>query len=93
MTPEQVKSTIHEYKLRLAKEISPGGADEINVLEWKTARTKSLAHIAAMLDRIDILIEKEQTEKYFRWLGFIQGVLWVCGIYSIYELKDDNRSK
>lgn len=30
-------------------------------------------------------------EKAFRWLGFMQGVLWAEGIYSINELKNHNR--
>lgn len=37
--------------------------------------------------------EEGRTEKAFRWLGFIQGVLWAEGVYSIDELKDHNKPK
>lgn len=30
-------------------------------------------------------------EKAFRWLGFMQGVLWAEGVYAIDELKDHNK--
>ena len=30
-------------------------------------------------------------EKLMRWLGFMQGALWVKGIYTIDELKAHNR--
>lgn len=31
------------------------------------------------------------TDKAMRWLGFIQGYLWVNGVFSIEEMKDHNR--
>jgi hypothetical protein len=34
----------------------------------------------------------ERLEKKFRWLGFIQGVLWSFGDYSIEEAKGMNKS-
>lgn len=30
-------------------------------------------------------------EKAFRWLGFMQGVLWAEGVYAIDELKNHNK--
>ncbi len=33
----------------------------------------------------------ERIEKRFRWLGFIQGVLWMTGTHTIAESKDANR--
>jgi hypothetical protein len=30
-------------------------------------------------------------EKFMRWLGFMQGVLWAEGLYTIEQLKDHNR--
>jgi hypothetical protein len=32
----------------------------------------------------------ERLEKKFRWLGFVQGVLWREGIQSVEEAKRDN---
>jgi hypothetical protein len=33
----------------------------------------------------------DNEEKLNRWLGFIQGVLWSHGIYSVDELREHNR--
>jgi hypothetical protein len=33
----------------------------------------------------------ERIEKKFRWLGFIQGILWMTGELSIAEAKEANR--
>ncbi len=32
-----------------------------------------------------------KVEKLMRWLGFIQGALWVLGFYSIDEMREHNR--
>jgi hypothetical protein len=32
----------------------------------------------------------KKLEKKFRWLGFIQGVLWMTGVQTIDESKKDN---
>lgn len=31
-------------------------------------------------------------EKLMRWLGFVQGAFWVCGVYSINQMRDHNRT-
>lgn len=35
----------------------------------------------------------DQERKAMRWLGFIQGVLWCEGAYTIEEMKGHNRPK
>ena len=49
-------------------------------------------------DRIDLWIgtmemflKESRIDKVNRWLGFIQGVLWCCGVYTINELREHNR--
>ena len=37
------------------------------------------------------LFEKHDTDKAFRWFGFIQGVLYSSGAYSIPEIKGHNK--
>jgi hypothetical protein len=37
------------------------------------------------------IIDSNETEKAMRWLGFIQGVLWMESIYSIDEMREHNR--
>jgi hypothetical protein len=43
-----------------------------------------------MLEEIPKFIKNG--EKAHRWLGFVQGVLWTQGIFTIDQLRDDNRS-
>ena len=30
-------------------------------------------------------------DKFNRWLGFVQGVLWINGVYTIDEMRDQTR--
>ena len=49
-------------------------------------------HVEWMLVQIPKFIKKKQKEKADRWLGFIQGVLYVKKIYTIEKLKKHNRN-
>ncbi len=51
----------------------------------------ALQHCHAMLNEIDQFVLEGRIEKAFRWLGFVQGCLWTCGVYSLDELKNHNR--
>jgi len=53
----------------------------------------ALAHLHTMFPEVLEFVAKGRREKAMRWLGFIQGVLWVCGLATIDELKNDNRTK
>ena len=35
---------------------------------------------------------EEVWEKANRWLGFIQGIFWTTGLYSIDEMREHNRT-
>lgn len=48
-----------------------------------------LAHCLWMIDEASAW-PAERLEKKFRWLGFVQGVLWAHGIQSIEEAKKQN---
>ncbi len=50
-----------------------------------------LQHCHGMLDKITEFVEQDRMGKAFRWLGFIQGVLWLSGIYTLNDLKNHNR--
>ena len=41
----------------------------------------------------DMLFEEDNMEKVMRWLGFLQGVLFCKGVYTIEQLKEHNRTK
>ena len=50
-----------------------------------------LGHCKNMLPKMSQFLEENRIEKFFRWLGFVQGVLWSERLYTIEELKDHNR--
>lgn len=63
------------------------------------ARTM-LPQMRAMLDQLAALDTDDDaaldqwcrlSEKLMRWHGFLQGVLWCCGVYSLDALKAHNR--
>jgi len=88
MTAEKIRSVVAMYHQAL---------DELNVPELSCPHDgtpdefAALAHCHAMLDEIDAFVGEGRLEKAFCWLGFVQGCLWTCGVYSIAELKDHNR--
>jgi hypothetical protein len=59
------------------------------LLVW--SRDRTLSHCHGMLDKVVAFVRKNQTEKAFRWLGFIQGCLWAGRVYSIDEMANHNR--
>lgn len=52
---------------------------------------RALRHVETMIPKAIDFFQHNRREKGFRWLGFIQGVLWTEGIYTIKEMKDHNR--
>lgn len=53
-------------------------------------RKIALDHLLAMLPKMESFIKEGRREKFFRWLGFMQGVLWSFGEFSLNELRDHN---
>ncbi len=51
----------------------------------------SLAHAFTMLPRMRLMICSD-VEKFCRWLGFVQAILWFENRYTVEELKDHNRA-
>ena len=56
-----------------------------------------LCHCHNMLDHLEKMVQDfikdgntAKWEKALRWLGFIQGVLWSAGVYTITELRSHN---
>ncbi|MFC1730798.1 hypothetical protein ACFL6I_10740 [candidate division KSB1 bacterium] len=69
----------------LFKGVTPRRADP------KERDCDELAHILFMLIEIENLVKDGRKEKAFRWLGFIQGVLWSLELKSIADLKNTNK--
>lgn len=51
----------------------------------------ALQHVNWMLDNMCDNLPTLDMEKAARWLGFIQGVLWVSNVFTIDEMRDHNR--
>lgn len=56
-----------------------------------TCAAASLEHCHSMLDKMEGFIKEDRMDKVYRWLGFIQGVLWSQGIYTLHNLTHHNR--
>jgi hypothetical protein len=48
-------------------------------------------HLLHVAGRIEEFINQGDIEKAMRWLGFLQGSLWVLGIQTIDQMRDANR--
>src|SRR4051812_13495948 len=51
-----------------------------------------LEHARWMCRRIVEMVRERDYDKASRWLGFVQGVLWVQGVYSITTMRVHNRT-
>lgn len=62
-------------------------------------------HARYMLERMEGFLDEAETppfpsedgnaawEKFNRWLGFVQAILWVYGQYSLDEMREHNRTR
>lgn len=63
-----------------------GFVREAQALDEQLGATTFPAEVPALIDKIH-----SKREKAHRWLGFIQGVLWMAGVFSLDELKEHSR--
>jgi len=93
MDGKKVLEVIDTYEQELKRRgATPLKADHNQVLDPATDnRAVCLGHCLGMIPQMREFIATDHLEKTFRWLGFIQGVLWPLGIYSIDEMKNHNR--
>lgn len=80
MTKEKVLEVINLYK----KELD-------DVLSKTASIEEELEHCQTMLPQMEEFIKEDRMDKVFRWLGFIQGVLWCQGVFEIDEMKNHNK--
>ena len=95
MDAKKVRSVIQIYRLQLwnmgipEKKIPP--QISIGFVRAFFFQGWILGHVHAMLDEMEGFIRENRMDKTFRWLGFIQGTLWVSGVFTLEELKTHNR--
>ena len=79
MTKEKVQEVIKKHR---------------NLFDTLREHDHSWEHLHWMTYQMeDMLFEEDDMEKVMRWLGFLQGVLWNRGVYTIEQLKEHNRTK
>jgi len=97
MTKEKVMRVFEFYasRLQLARPGTPAHQfDDVKAAgfqPWQMQEFSELAHLNFMCSEGQKLIEEGRTEKAMRWLGFLQGVLWARGFYSLDDLKNHSR--
>src|SRR3989344_4607245 len=89
MTPQKVLETIATYR-KLFEEAGTGKIDYLHDELLTTPDLLSLPHCHGMLDKMEEFVRDKRIEKVMRWLGFVQGVLWVQGVYTLENLKSHN---
>jgi len=85
------------YDARLANSSLPSTKMPTNRVA--NSRPMRLSHCRWMCQEMLRLLNEEDDvgqyqailEKGMRWLGFIQGVLWIEGYYTIDEMREHNR--
>lgn len=89
MTPDKALEVIETYRqLFIAKDIDKIDYPHNDLLDGEV---RGLEHCHGMLDKMIEFVREGRMEKTFRWLGFIQGVLWATRIYPLADLKNHNR--
>ena len=89
MTGEKITEAVERYeKLMRDRGIKPAKLPH-DVLPQNIEQ--QLAHISAMLPEMKEFVCQGRLEKAFRWLGFVQGILWANQIFVLEDLKNHNR--
>jgi hypothetical protein len=96
MTPEKISLACQRYK-NLLIGYEPIKFPTSLVIPFQEQdcqdlnREASLQHVTWMCTVIEEQLKEGNCDKAERWLCFIQGVLWMNGICSIDEMREDNR--
>ncbi len=99
MTPEKVLEVISRYRSLL----SPVAATQ-GPFDKKPTPDEAISHLHGMLDKMEEMLRsveaaKELTnagaahpdwDKANRWLGFIQGVFWLHGYFTLNQMRVHN---
>ncbi|MFA6430035.1 MAG: hypothetical protein WCV84_06115 [Patescibacteria group bacterium] len=90
MDAEHILRVVEIYEKQLQDlSIEPGMHSEDQTV---VSPRRAIQHAHLMLTSIRAHIQQGDLERAQRWLGFVQGVLWMSGIYTIAEMQTHNRS-
>ena len=87
MTPEQIVDVVARYERDLTgRGVVP---DRLPPSLLPSAQT-GLKHALWMCGEVRRQVMAGQVDKAMRWLGFVQGVLWMAGVSTIDSMREDN---
>ena len=81
MTTDQMKEVLEFYRAKLFQMSAP---------QRESEGGNRLQHVCWMCHMAEHHLEEGKIEKANRWLGFIQGVLWCEGFFTIDEMRAHN---
>ncbi|KKK84913.1 hypothetical protein LCGC14_2778570 [marine sediment metagenome] len=90
MDVTQSLEVIDKYRNRLIDECSANGP-----MDWSPSEQEQRNHLVYMLDRMEEMLDTTlfpvtNWDKFNRWLGFVQGLLWTMGEYTLKEMREHN---
>ena len=90
MDVTQSLSVIDKYRTQLINECPADGP-----ADWSPSEQEQRNHLVYMLDQMEEMLDSSvfpvtNWDKFNRWLGFVQGLLWAMGEYTLNEMRDHN---
>jgi hypothetical protein len=90
VTNEQISEVLAKYE----EYLSPYGVPLRHTSDGVVPdETQAARHILWMCGEVRKFLQDGRHEKAHRWLGFIQGVLWKLGHYTISDMRGHNTSR
>lgn len=89
MSPDTLFKALAKYVTKFAQTgITPGRYES----DLPPLHGDAMRHAHWMCSELSrMALDPANRDKVNRWLGFVQGVLWVTGLYSINEMREHNR--
>ncbi len=77
--------------LGYASEAYPELEERMGGRKHETPKFETLCHAMWMCDKTREFLRSGRFAKVYRWIGMIQGILFMNGVFSLAELKEHNR--
>lgn len=96
MTEADVLNVVEYYETVIRKGCNGRSYWGISACKYDRPDNKSpwdeeaLEHALWMCSQTQEFCKERENEKALRWLGFIQGVLWMTGVFTIDDLRKHN---
>lgn len=93
--PDQATTMMHRYckeltDLGYSAQPFPDVDAKVGGNIYAAGKYEVLNHALWMCTQIEGFIRQNRMAKAYRWIGMVQGLLFMGGVYSIAELKEHN---